>query len=85
MHRQVWDAEKEFGDMEEALEGAGKPYMLSFALQDTTYQHVLQNVASCNPGSSEFEDLQIMHLQQDMTTLQLHRIPLQLLYNFNST
>jgi hypothetical protein len=46
-----------FGDMEEALEGAGKPYMLSFALRDTAYQHVLRNVASCNPGFDEFDDL----------------------------
>jgi hypothetical protein len=35
--------------VEEALEGAGKPYMLSSALRDVAHKYVLQNVAIMQP------------------------------------
>jgi hypothetical protein len=33
----VWDADEEFGEAEEVLEGAGKPYVMSAALQDAAH------------------------------------------------
>jgi hypothetical protein len=32
VHRRVWDAEKEYGDIAEVLEGAGKPYLMTAKL-----------------------------------------------------
>jgi hypothetical protein len=37
MHRRVWDAEEEYYEVEEALEGVGKPYLLSSVLRDIVY------------------------------------------------
>jgi hypothetical protein len=49
VHRWVWDADEEYGEVEEALEGAGKSYMLSFALRDVAHKYVLRNVAIMQP------------------------------------
>jgi hypothetical protein len=45
----VWDAEEEYGDVEEVLEGAGKPYVMSAALQDAAHHYVLTNVSVMQP------------------------------------
>jgi hypothetical protein len=47
--RRVWDADEEYGDVEEAVEGAGKPYMMTSALRDIAYKYVLRNVAVMQP------------------------------------
>jgi hypothetical protein len=49
VHMRVWDADKEYGDVEEALEGASKPYVMTAALRDIADQYVLQNVAVMQP------------------------------------
>jgi hypothetical protein len=49
VHRRVWDANEEYGDVEEALEGAGKPYEMTATLRDIAHQYVLQNVAIMQP------------------------------------
>jgi hypothetical protein len=49
VHRRVWDTEEEYGDAEEVLEGAGKPYMITFALRDLAHQYTLANVAIMQP------------------------------------
>jgi hypothetical protein len=41
----VWDAEEEYGDVEEALEGASKPFFMTAALRDVVHKYVLWNVA----------------------------------------
>ena len=41
--RRVWDEDKEFGDAEEVLQGAGKPYMMTAELRDVAHQYVLAN------------------------------------------
>jgi hypothetical protein len=45
----VWDADEEYGDVEEAVEDASKSYMLSSALWDTAHNYVLRNVAVMQP------------------------------------
>jgi hypothetical protein len=45
VYRRVWDAEDMYGDVEEVLEGAGKPYMMTPALRDLAHQYTLANVA----------------------------------------
>jgi hypothetical protein len=45
VQRHVWDADEEYGDVKEALEGAGKPYVMIPALRDIAHQYVLRNVA----------------------------------------
>jgi hypothetical protein len=47
--RRVWDADEEYGDVEEAVEGAGKPYIMTPALRDITHKYVLRNVAVMQP------------------------------------
>jgi hypothetical protein len=47
--RRVWDADEEYGDVEEAVEGAGKPYMMTSALRDIAHKYVLRNVAVMQP------------------------------------
>jgi hypothetical protein len=37
VHRQVWDAEEEYGDVEEVLEGVGKPYLMTAELCDIAH------------------------------------------------
>jgi hypothetical protein len=49
VHRRVWDAEEEYNDAEEVLEGAGKPYMINPALRDLAHQYTLANVAIMQP------------------------------------
>jgi hypothetical protein len=49
VHRRVWDAEEEYGDAEEVVEGAGKPYMLSPELCDLAHQYVLTNISGMQP------------------------------------
>jgi hypothetical protein len=49
VQRQVWDAEEEYGDVEEVLEGAGRPYVLTAALRDIAHKYVLRNVAAMQP------------------------------------
>jgi hypothetical protein len=49
VQRRVWDADEEYGDVEEALEGAGKPYMMTSALRDIAHKYVLRNVAIMQP------------------------------------
>jgi hypothetical protein len=49
VHRRVWDAEEEYGDVEEVVEGAGKPYMLSPELRDLAHQYVLTNILGMQP------------------------------------
>ena len=40
----VWDEDKEYGDAEEVLQGAGRPYVMSTELRDVAHQYVLSNV-----------------------------------------
>jgi hypothetical protein len=49
VHKRVWDAEEEYGDAEEVVEGAGKPYMLSPELGDLAYQYVLTKISGMQP------------------------------------
>jgi hypothetical protein len=46
VHRRVWDAEEEYGDAEEVLEGVGKPYLMTAELRDVAHQYVLRNIKS---------------------------------------
>ena len=41
--RCVWDEDEEYGDAEEVLQGAGKPYMMTTELRDIEHQYVLAN------------------------------------------
>jgi hypothetical protein len=43
--RRVWDADEEYGDAEEVLEGAGAKYMMSAALRDIAHQYALSNLS----------------------------------------
>ncbi len=43
--RRVWDEDEEYGDAEEVLQGAGRPYVMSAELRDIAHQYVLSNVA----------------------------------------
>jgi hypothetical protein len=49
VHRRVWDAEEEYGDAEEVLEGAGKPYLMTAELRDVAHQYVLRNISVMQP------------------------------------
>jgi hypothetical protein len=49
VQRQVWNMEEEYNDVEEALEGAGKPFFMTAALWDVAYKYVLRNVAVMGP------------------------------------
>jgi len=37
VQRRVWDADEEYGDAEEVLEGAGRLYMMTTALRDMAH------------------------------------------------
>jgi hypothetical protein len=37
VHRQVWDVEEEYRNVEEALEGVGKLYMMTTELHDIAH------------------------------------------------
>ena len=47
--RRVWDADEEYGDAEEVLEGAGSKYMMSAALRDLAHQYALSNLSLMEP------------------------------------
>jgi hypothetical protein len=49
VQRQVWDAEEEYGDAKEVLEGAGRPYMMTASMRDLAHQYVLTNTAIMQP------------------------------------
>jgi hypothetical protein len=49
VHQRVWDAEEEYGDAEEVLEGAGRAYVMSVALRDLAHQYALKNMAIIQP------------------------------------
>ena len=42
--RRVWDEDEEYGDAEEVLQGAGRPYVMSTELRDVAHQYVLSNI-----------------------------------------
>ena len=43
--RRVWDADEEYGDAEEVLEGAGAKYIMTAALRDLAHQYALLNLS----------------------------------------
>lgn len=43
--RRVWDADEEYGDAEDVLQGAGKPYVMTVVLRDLAHRYVLSNVS----------------------------------------
>ena len=47
--RRVWDADEEYGDAEEVLEGAGTTFVMTQALRDLAHQHVLTNISLLEP------------------------------------
>jgi hypothetical protein len=49
VQQRVWDADEEYGDAKEVLEGAGRPYVMTPALQDLGHQYTLTNVAIMQP------------------------------------
>jgi hypothetical protein len=49
VHRRVWDAKEEYGDVEEVLEGVGKPYLMTVELCDVAHQYVLRNIFVMQP------------------------------------
>jgi hypothetical protein len=49
VHRRVWDAEEEYGDAEEVLEGVGKPYLMTAKLRSVAHQYVLRNIFEMQP------------------------------------
>jgi hypothetical protein len=49
VERRVWEADEEYGDVEEVLEGSGKPYIMTPALQDVAHQYALTNLSVMQP------------------------------------
>ena len=47
--RRVWDADEEYGDAEEVLEGAGSSYVMTPALRELAHQYVLTNISLLEP------------------------------------
>ena len=47
--RWVWDADEEYGDANEVLEGDGAKYMMSAALRDLAHQYALANLSLVKP------------------------------------
>jgi hypothetical protein len=47
--RRVWDADEEYGDAEEVVEGAGAKYMMSAAMRDIAHQYALSNLSVMEP------------------------------------
>jgi hypothetical protein len=45
----VWDAEEEYGDAEEVLEGTRRPYVITARMKDLTHQYVLMNTTIIQP------------------------------------
>jgi hypothetical protein len=44
--RCVWDEDEEYGDAEEVLQGAGKPYVMSPEMRVVAHQYVLSNASA---------------------------------------
>jgi hypothetical protein len=44
--RRVWDEDEEYGDAEEVLQGAGKPYVMSPEMRVVAHQYVLSNASA---------------------------------------
>ena len=49
VHRQVWDAEEDYGDAKEVLEGVGKSYLMTAELRNVAHQNVLCNIFMMQP------------------------------------
>ena len=49
VEQRVWDADKEYGDVEEVLEGGGKPYIMSAALRNAIHKYALTNMSVMQP------------------------------------
>jgi hypothetical protein len=49
VQRRVWDADEEYGDAEEVLEGAGTPYLMNAALRDAAHKYALTNMSIMQP------------------------------------
>jgi hypothetical protein len=47
--RRVWDADEEYGDAEEVLEGAGTSFIMSPPLRELAHQYVLTNISLLEP------------------------------------
>ena len=47
--RRLWDADEEYGDAEEVLEGAGTKYLMTAALRDAAHQYALTNLSLMAP------------------------------------
>ncbi len=47
--RRVWDADEEYGDAEEVVEGAGSKYLMSATLRDLAHQYALSNLSIMEP------------------------------------
>jgi hypothetical protein len=47
--RRVWDADEEYGDAEEVLEGAGTSFIMSPPLREIAHQYVLTNISLLEP------------------------------------
>ena len=44
--RRMWDEDEEYGDAEEVLQGAQRPYVMSPELRDVAHQYVLSNASA---------------------------------------
>jgi hypothetical protein len=49
VHMRVWNAEEEYGDAEEVLEGARKSYLMTTELRNVVHQYVLRNISVMQP------------------------------------
>ena len=49
VQRRVWNTKEEYNDVEEALEGTGKPFFMTVALRDVAQKYVLQDVVMMEP------------------------------------
>jgi hypothetical protein len=49
IHKRVWDAEEEYGDVEKVLKGAGRPYVMTLGMRDLAHQYVLINTTIMQP------------------------------------
>ena len=49
VERRVWDADEEYGDAEEVLEGGAKPYIMTTAVRDAAHKYVLRNMSVMQP------------------------------------
>jgi hypothetical protein len=49
VHRRVWNAKEEYGDVEEVMEGARKPYLMTLELRDIAHEYVLRNISVMQP------------------------------------